>query len=617
MASTLEQPRAASPYTDWWVAAPAVRAHPDGSWLDLPLHPAHGPMLSLAAVRQCTVLFDGELYNAAALAIELALPPASSPAAVIAAAYTRWGTAFVHHIRGVFAIVVQDGAQSLTVAVRDPLGAIPLFYAEAAGRVLVSSAIEALRAQPGVNRAVNRAALADHLCHRWPDQHETFFAGVRRIPPGYMLVSRAADTRVVRYWEPTPLDRPIEWIAESDVQELFGAAFERAVGRTLDKGRAGIYLSGGLDSISVAAMAADIARRNELPLPVALSLGFPGDADEEKEQRGVAAMLGLEHDFVPFDEAAPSSHLLSAALELTRLQGSPLLNTWMPAYTELAVRGKRRGVDVITSGAGGDEWLAVSPFLSADLIRSGDVSGLIRLVRGWKRSYRMSTVGVSRCLLWRFGLRPLLAAAVGGVFPDRWRNNRLARGRQGTRAWVAPDASLARELDERVERSLPPSNPPGGFYLYDVRHSLEHPLTVLELEEMFEMGRRLGVRFVHPYWDADVVDILYRTPPMLLFADGRSKSVVRQTMARRFPGLGLERQKKRSGTQFYSTVLDREIPELWAREKRDLSPVADLGIIDVAAARAMADDSIAHKRGTGLVNTWDLMNVNTWIRAHQ
>lgn len=616
MASTLVRPDVASQYTDRWVARPCSSGV-TGRWLELPEAPVRVAGFSVAHLPTRSVLFDGTLYNATDLATELRLGPEASPARITAEAYAAWGAAFVDHVRGTFSIVVHDGADGRTLAVRDPLGACPLFYAEADGGVLVSSAIEALRDQPGVGRAVNRAALADHLCHRWPDHHETFFADIRRVPPGYMLLAQGGKVRVTRYWEPTPLDRPIEWVAESEAQRQFGNAFERAVGKTLDRGRVGIFLSGGLDSISVAAMAADLAAKRGVPLPVALSLGFPGDSDEEREQRGVAARLGLELDFVPFDEAAPSSSLLSSALELTQLQAAPLLNTWMPAYTELARRGKHRGVDVITSGAGGDEWLAVSPYLAADMMRRADVRGLAQLLRGWKRSYRMSAPSVARCLLWRFGARPLMAAAVGAVAPRWWRANRTKRGLQGTRPWVAPDRALAAELDERVELALAPSNPPGGFYLHDVRHSLEHPLTVLELEEMFEMGRRLDVRFQHPYWDADVVDILYRTPPMVLFADGRSKSVVRQTMAQRFPGLGLERQKKRSGTRFYSSVLDREIPGLWAREARDLGPVADLGIVDANAARRVAEESIARKSGTGLVSIWDLMNVNAWIRAHQ
>ena len=565
-------------------------------------------------MRGTTVVFDGDLYNGLEIAQQLSINPQPT-ATLIALAYERWGVDVVHRLRGLYALVLHDTGRQTTLGVRDPLGAFPLFYAEANGSVLLSASIDALRNEPGVSRAFNRAALADHLSHRWPDQQETFFESIRRVPPGYMLTATPSSTRVARYWDPVPLDRPIEWLPDEEVQPRFDAAFEKAVCRTLDAGPTGIFLSGGLDSISVAAMATDGARRTNRPSPLALSLGFSGDVGEEKEQKGVAAKLGLQQEFVDFYDAAPAHGLLAAALECTVQQPSPLLNTWMPAYSSLARRGVVRGVRAILSGAGGDEWLSASPFIGADMLRSGNAVGLARLIGAWRRSYNLTLGYSAQILLWSFGARPLASAAMNAIAPGAWRVSRVNRGIAGTRPWVAGDAALRRELDERVAQYLPNPNPPGGFYLHDVRASLEHPLTVLELEEIFEHGRRLDVRFLHPYWDADVVDTMYRTRPLHLFTGGRAKSVVRRTMANRFPGLGLEHQKKRSGTGFYARVLDREIPALWARH-RAIPALKDLGIVDGTKAIAMADRSVESKTGTGLVSIWDLMNLDVWVQAH-
>jgi Asparagine synthase len=282
----------------------------------------------------------------------------------------------------------------------------------------------------------------------------------------------------------------------------------------------------------------------------------------------------------------------------------------------LTERAKRRGIHGILSGAGGDEWLGVTPALAADLVRAGDVRQLARLVRGWRQSYELTPVQVLRCLLWRYSARPLASAALDRMAPGLWKANRVWRSVRSTLPWIAPAPALRRELDARIDRFLPSPRPSTGFYLQDVRASLEHTLTSMELEEIFETGRRLHVRFLHPYWDADVVDILYRTPPLLLFSGGRSKSVVRQIMARRFPGLGLEHQKKRAGTTFYRSVLHREIPALWAR-RGSLDALGDLGVVEPGQATAMATKSIAENFGTGLVRIWDLVNVESWIRAHQ
>ncbi|MGE0705480.1 MAG: asparagine synthetase B [Vicinamibacterales bacterium] len=598
-----------------WVAS-VPRENSSGPAFGLTGGEEASPLVSNES-RGCVLLFDGTLYNREELLAALGAEGAGlNDADVLLRSYERWGLDFASRIKGIFSIVVVDPGQDAVVAVRDPLGAFPLFMTETGRSVMFSTSIDALREQPGVDRSLNRAALADHLCRRWPTLHETFFTAIRRVPPGSVLQWRNGSTTSTRYWNPVPTDGPVPWVKEDEFEDRFDATFEQAARRALGHGRSGVFLSGGLDSISVTAMATDVARREHLPTPIALSLGFPGDSSEEFEQRAVARELGIDQDYVQFDEAVPSSQLLTLALEIGSARPAPLLNPWMPAYTQLTQRAKRRGVHAILSGAGGDEWLTVTPSLVADMIRTGDVRGLAQFIPAWKRSYNVPLPRILQILLWQFGARPLASAWLERVAPKAWKENRVARGVRGTLAWVAPDGPLRRELDDRVRRFMPPASPPNGFYFNDVTRSLEHPLTCMELEEIFEMGRANGVRFVHPYWDAEVADLLYRTPPLLLFSGGLSKSVVRKTMAKRFPALGLDRQKKRAGTAFFSLVLEREVADLW-RQRPELSAMADLGIVEPGAATEMANTTIASNPGIGLVRIWDLINTESWIRAHQ
>jgi hypothetical protein len=71
--------------------------------------------------------------------------------------------------------------------------------------------------------------------------------------------------------------------------------------------------------------------------------------------------------------------------------------------------------------------------------------------------------------------------------------------------WLAPDAALRREMRERDGRVLPATQSQ-GYYLGQVRTSIEHPLMTLEMEEIFETSRRMGLRLLQPLWDADLVD---------------------------------------------------------------------------------------------------------------
>ncbi len=133
----------------------------------------------------------------------------------------------------------------------------------------------------------------------------------------------------------------------------------------------------------------------------------------------MAAALGLEHEFVPFNDAIPKGGLLRAALNMSSEQPAPMLNAWMPAYSELVRRAKQRGVRTILSGAGGDEWLSVTPTIAADMMRRGEWGQLRRLVAGWHHSYNLSMPSTLYLLLWKYGLSPVLGGLADRAAPRR------------------------------------------------------------------------------------------------------------------------------------------------------------------------------------------------------
>ena len=130
---------------------------------------------------------------------------------------------------------------------------------------------------------------------------------------------------------------------------------------------------------------------------MALSLGFPDPAcNEETVQRGAAQSLGMPQEFVNFSDALDGRGLLVPAADMAASWPAPMMNLWNPAYFSLAQRGHGYGVRVILTGSGGDEWLTVSPFVAADLIRSFEFRGLARHMRAVRRSYNISWP-----LIWR------------------------------------------------------------------------------------------------------------------------------------------------------------------------------------------------------------------------
>jgi asparagine synthase (glutamine-hydrolysing) len=565
---------------------------------------------------------DGILHDCESLAADsAALEPDLTDAARVAGAYRRWGEAVLDRLAGRFAVIIWDAAHDLLLAARDPVGMFPLYWTTSGRELLVSPSPTALVQAPGVSAAVHRAALVDYLCRRWPEVDETFLTGMHRVPPGHVLRVHHGQPRLARYWDPAPPGRAVDWVQDDELGR-FNGLFTRAVQRCAGAGPAGVYLSGGLDSVSVAAVAVDLSRRGETATPCALSLLFPGsEIDETHLQQEVAAALGMPQLCVPFEEAAGRDGILTAALRMSRGWPWPLLNPWNPAYQHLGARGVQRDCRVLLSGHGGDEWLTVSPAYAADLVRALDVRGLTRQLAVTAQSYSTSWPRMLRLMLWNYGARPVLAEMAATVLrqlvPRFMHAHRRRALEELTPAWIAPDPALQRELrwrlEQRVEASLR-ERLDGQWYLREIRQALEGFLQALEFEEWFENGRRLGASVLAPFWDSDLVRFLYRVPPRLLNWNGRSKGLVRRTLAHRFPGLGFERQPKVVVRTYHRDLLLRNGPAAW-RALGGAAAMAELGLVDGTALEPRMSEIFSGVHAGEWGHIWPVLSVEAWLRG--
>ena len=573
-----------------------------------------GSSHSIARKAGVTVLFDGLLYTRHDWLRDFSPRTASDDASLALDAYLRWGEEVLERIKGLFALIVWDGTKDLLLCARDPHGMHPFFYAEGAGDLFLSASPQALAEHPRVGGTVDRVAIADHLCHRWPSLESTYFDDVRRLPGGYLLRARDGSRTVSRYWDPIPPGRPIDYISEEEAGD-FLELLDQAVSRCLPGGPAAIYLSGGLDSVSIAAMAQERLRDQNLGSPLALSLVFEHpDANEERTQRAVAAGLGLEQKVVTVDDAVSGNGLLADALDMSASRSAPMMNLWNPAYAFLARYAVERGCKVILTGNGGDEWLEAGVHNARLALRRLDLATLYRLWASMQRSYPYSKGTIARNLLWTYGLRPMLGDGARSMLDriapavvarqERW------RFAQVTPDWVAPDPQLR---DQMLERYKAHKRTPR-------RGALDNPMVAYELEEFFESGRQAGIPLLHPFWDADLTAFLARVPPHLLMRDGYSKGLVRQSLAQKFPQLGFDRSRKVTASGFYRSVMLREGIDAWER-MGGAQALAELEIVDGAALdRHMRD--LFRRGDTGLTGAdpgktwqiWYILTTEAWLR---
>ena len=543
-------------------------------------------------------------------------------------AYRCWGEDAVRKLKGIFALVIEDGARDLLLCARDPLGMHPLFYAEVGRTLLLSPTVETLLRHPGVSTAINRPLLVDYLTRRWPVNDETYFAHVRRVPPGHIMRVGRDGRQMYRYWNPVPRDRPIHWIPDDEVQDRFEALLGQAVARCLARGPAGVYLSGGLDSSAVVMVAADLSRRQEQAPPSGLSLSFPGLAcDDTDMQRAVTSQLGLSHVGLPFDEAAGREGTLPAALAMTRTLPAPLSLMWRPALSRLALDGRELGCRVILSGDGADDWLSENAFMAVDFIRSLDLAGIYRLCRIYCHSFHFTRRQALHMLLWRYAGRSLLrdtwrttADRVGapGLVPRRWRFPVLMRA--DPPPWMAPDATLRALVAQRVEerfRSGGATPRIDSYYLRDTRSMLDSPDKWFAEEETFLVGQRSGIPVRQPFRDPDLIDFLVKVRPLGRSEGDLSKALVRRPLVRRFPHLGFARQRKTWLGEAWQAVLSTQLGQQ-CRTMGDIWGLAELGVVDPEQGRALMDDALAGKGSeSGAEYAWMILNLEAWVRAHR
>ncbi|MGH7448222.1 MAG: asparagine synthase (glutamine-hydrolyzing), partial [Longimicrobiales bacterium] len=242
--------------------------------------------------RETTVaVINGEIYNYRELARELRAAGSrfrtASDSEVAAHAYDVWGLDFLDRLDGMFALAVWDGECRRLVLARDRIGEKPLFYATVDGLLLFGSELSAILAHPAVARDIDAAALREYLILEYVPAPHCLVRGVHKLEPGTALVLEHGATRVMRYWtlNPQPSDDPPAY--HDAVMELRRRLEDSVSLRLVSDVPLGIFLSGGIDSSTVAALA---ARHGALDT---FSIGFEeASFDESAHARAVAAHIG-------------------------------------------------------------------------------------------------------------------------------------------------------------------------------------------------------------------------------------------------------------------------------------------------------------------------------------
>lgn len=579
--------------------AGALAPHPSTLVVHGPLRVAYsGPT---GDAREPLCLLDGYLDNAAELCATLGAPPGSSSEELLALGWRRWGRQLPARLRGDFALLVWDREREAGLLARDQLGVRSMFLHDTAEGLCFASEIRHLLALLPRRPAPDPVSLAHWLTMGNRPGAATLYAGIRRLNPGSMLLLDRAGAHEARYWAPR-FSEPLRG-SEADVAQAMRAALDRAVQRRIGSiGHTGVLMSGGLDSASVAAVAATAAPGRV----AAYSAAFPehpavDESDLIDELRGTLDLPGITAEVRP-------GGLLASALETIAAWDVPL-RSWGDFWAQPLLRAAAAaGAEVMLGGDGGDELFGPRSYLLADRLRGGhplQAFGLVRELPG------AGDHPPRRDIARMIGSMALVGALPYGLHEPL----RRARAGRDAPSWLLPRTAgdLLDSSDPLAWKRLD-----GPRWWANVAHGLTRGI---EESGIFEQQRRrassAGLQARHPLFDLDLVELGLRQPPLATFDRHRNRPVLRASMSGLLPDTVRLRPRK---ALFDSLIVDCMAGSDGMVARGLLSdPAAELGAyVDLRGIRETLLDSDRRRREQPfqwMWQLWRLITAECWLRA--
>jgi len=488
------------------------------------------------------VVCNGEIYNAAQLRAELEAHghrflSSHSDTEVLLHGWRQWGEDLVPRLSGMWAFALLDRGQQRLFLSRDRFGQKPLYVYQQGGTFAFASEVGAFRHHRSIQLSLSRRGLHKYCAHGYFPGEHTIYDEVRKLRSGHNLSFdlRESTAHSSRYWtyriEP---QGGCDERAASRWAEQVRALLQQSVRRRMVSDvPLGIFLSGGLDSSAIAAIAA--AERGAAPL-LSFSVGFEDSSfDETPEAQAAAQLSGTEHHISMFT----AQRLPAVVRAVFDHLDEPLSDSSMLSYYVLC-KSARKHVTVALGGDAGDELFAgYDPFRA---LRFADLAERVLP----RRVHRGIQALVSR-------LSPS-----HGYMPIRFKLDRALRGIGHSPAlwnplWLAPvsPGELGELLDEPVELEELYSE---AIELWDscgAEHPVDRSLEFFGslflqddiLVKVDRMSMMHGLEVRSPFLDHDLVECVRRIPHGLKLHGTTTKYILKKALEPLLPASIIHRQK--------------------------------------------------------------------------
>lgn len=532
---------------------------------------------------------------------------------LILASYQRWGEECPQHLIGDFAFAVWDKGRGRLFAARDPMAMRAFYYRVESWRMLFGTEVKQILAAPDVPARIFEPAVGAHLAACEAPPEWSFYEGILQLAPAHAMAVDRGGHRTWRYWDIDP-DFRIEYAREEEYAEHFLEIFMEAVRCRLHSTKpVGLFLSGGMDSTSVASAGGWLLGRDGASCPDLRTYSWAFEeltqCDERYISDGIVGHYGLPATYVAAERAWPLKDYPACGPDV---DGPPIV-----AYQVLMEHGlsaaSAEGAGVMLSGHRGDLMVGMWIFDYLKLLRTGHLWTLARELREHERINNVpvrKAVGIYllqpiKRSLWPPGraewLRPYVRQMLGRPQPPlpypQWVRPEFAgrAGVEGLAAWRLQPGMGNFARDERYRAVFAPMH-----------------MRVATWED--RLYSRFGIVNTDPWADWRLVSFALAVPQDAINRNGENKRLVRRSMA----GIMPEKVRRSAGKCSPEPLYHRAIKD-WER-----NTVLNLIRNPEAEARGYVDgrtlkeyyETFLRRDGREDYRFWHTLTLEMWLRQH-
>ncbi|HKS10995.1 MAG TPA: asparagine synthase-related protein [Pyrinomonadaceae bacterium] len=515
------------------------------------------------------------------------------------AAHRQWGTMFPLNVVGEYAFVLYEQSKRRLLFCRDHVGARPLYYHHDKHRLIVSSQLAPLLDLSGISRDINEEYVAGYIA-RGPRVGLTPYKHIHSVLPAHVhTVTESGCLTEKRYWQLEP-GREVRFSSDAEYEEAFRHHLRYAVQAPLRTDRpVMIELSGGLDSSTVACVAAERIRNKQVEATRFDTLSYVYDesptSDESRFIHIVEGHLGQTGTPVRDED---SSLLPPPDADVDAVSPNPMLCSF-GYYSALCRLMQESGARVLLTGIGGDQILGASydPYpLLADLVVSRKPAALHHGLRLWSQTLDRPYIS----LLWHKAIVPVLPRELQ-PWCRREAMNRLP-------SWFNPDFVARTRLREQ---RLPVPDP-FGFRLPSERDRALSYLSVIKSIAPCYRQELTCLDSSHPFVHRPLVEFLQAIPVEQFLRPGENRSLMRRALREVLPEKIVRRKTKGDPSEGLARAIAREAPMM--RSLFTDARVCAYGFMDSApllAAIGRAKNGLERYAGALLFT----ISLEFWLRA--